>query len=147
MEEKTGDYYKKKIGNAVTEFSLSRLSTNKRIKAYHDTVREVVTEILEIPFEKRTYELNMTLVNGCHIINDKTTALITLIDIKEDGRDDPMWYHNMGLCFHGKGKIDKETVALKYFNKFMEYEEIIARGVNGKDMIANMQFIIKMLNK
>jgi hypothetical protein len=144
--EKTGDYYSQKITDAVIEFASSTIMPqSKATKIYHDKVREAVNGLLGIPFEKRSYELNMAIINGCQIIGDHTTALTTLIDIKEDGQDDPMWYQSMGLCFFGSAKIDKKVVSLKYFSKFMEYEEEVLQKMNGKDIIANIRSIVKGL--
>jgi hypothetical protein len=143
MKEKTVDYFKDKIYEAIDTFSKSNLILSKSTKIYHDSVKEVINEILEIPRGKRTYDLNMVLVNACLIVKDKTTALITLIE--NNRQDDPMWYNYMGLCFYGDGKIKMETMALNYFNKFMEY---VKEGkIYDGDLINNVRMMINLNNK
>ena len=139
--EKTADYFENKISDATVAFCKSNKGS-KNIKIYHSKVKEVVDEIKEIPKGKRTYGLNMTLVNGSLIIKDITTALVTLIDNKEDGQDDPMWSYHMGLCFFNEGKLKREA-ALPYFKKFMEYTET---NYFDEDMIRNMRFMINMID-
>jgi hypothetical protein len=143
VAEKTLDYFRNKMAVAVVSYSKSNLIESKRTKIYFDKIREAIAEINEIPIEKRTYDLNITLANAYLIVKDTTFALVTLIDIKEEGNDDPAWYRLMGLCFFTGGKLKGEA-ALKYYNKYMEF---VGNKIWDEEQIREVRHIMLLIKK
>jgi hypothetical protein len=121
MAENSVEYFNKKLGEAVIFFTtVEKMTESKKIKFYHEKVSETLNEMLKIPEDERTYDLNITIVNAALILNDINLALVTLIDCKEKGKNDPMWYYHMGLCFFTGGKL-KNEYSLIYYDKFLEF--------------------------
>ncbi|MCL1943265.1 MAG: hypothetical protein FWF54_06940 [Candidatus Azobacteroides sp.] len=150
MTERTLDYFQKRIKEAQDFFAGNpEMEILEKLKVYREKAQGIINEIQAIPEKERGYELSMILVKACVIANDVVEAIIALIDNKEGGKNDPLWYYYMGHCFQCHPKKPKYDVALKHYQKFLELatennlkEEDRQLIENTKSLINNLKMMI-----
>ena len=103
---------------------INKLNYFNEVGAYD----KIISMILEIPEEERDYELISHLARaynnyGTFVTQRKEEyleAITLLLSVKEEGKNDPLWYYRMGYGYMSLNINDK---ALKYFKKSYELDD------------------------
>lgn len=83
----------------------------KNCERWHDNNlhSKIIDAILEIPTSERDYDLTCILARAYNNLGKYNEAIELLERVKEDGKNDILWYHHIGTA-HGGKSDDEEAV-------------------------------------